>query len=267
LRIGVKWYGRAGMRVDGAPPDELSRRELIKRGGLLGGVAILSAQLPAFIAQQGWLEKAEAQTPDVIRDTFNGLVAFVVPGPDEYSVAQGESSPTPGGIAAGGPATVMALFDGYVPLASTGLNLPASGAVALLLNETALLVNPGSAAGTFAAPFSNLAFAEKIEVMRRLEELTESLAQAELAGISAGEFRFVSGILIGAAGYFTMTEGNAAGPEPGTLVGEPVAWQLTKYDGLAEGRDDIVGYYQGRRKVRTADRYRRHGRRRGRADA
>ena len=241
--------------------DELSRRELIKRGGVLGGVAFLSAQLPAFIARQGWLEKAEAQTLDVVRDTFNGLVAFVVPGPDAYSVAQGESSKKPGGIDAGGPQTVIDLFDGYVPLASTGANLPASGAVALLLNETALLVNPGSAVGEFVAPFSNLKFDEKIEAMRLLDEQTDLISSVELGEIGAGELRFVSGILVGAAAFFSMVEGNAAGPEPGTLVSEPIAWQITKYDGIAEGRKELKGYYQGRRGVRTADRYRRHGRR------
>lgn len=255
------------MRVDGVPADELSRRELMKRGGLLGGVAILAAQLPAFLLRQGWLDKAEAQTLDVIRDTFNGLVAFVVPGPDEYSVAQGQSSPTPGGIATGGPATVIALFDGYVPLASTGANLPASGAVALLLNESALLVNLDSALGKFLSPFSNLSFDEKIEAMRLLDEQTEAIGSIELGPmkgevgeLGAGELRFVSGILIGAAAFFSMVEGNAAGPEPGTLVSEPISWELTNYDGISEGRKEFKGYYQGRRKVRTADRYRRRGR-------
>ncbi len=248
------------MEVDRGSLDELSRRELMKRGGILGGVAFLAAQLPAFIVRQGWLDKAEAQTLDVIRDTFNGLVAFVVPGPDEYSVGQGESSKKPGGIAAGGPPTVIALFDGYVPLASTGLNLPASGAVALLLNEAALLVNPSAALGRFVSTFSNLTFDEKIEAMRLLDEQTEAISSVELGEIGAGELRFVSGILIGAAAFFSMVEGNAAGPEPGTLVSEPIAWQLTNYDGIAEGRDQFRGYYQGRRKVRTADRYRSRGR-------
>ena len=249
------------MEVDQGPVDELSRRELIKRGGLLGGVAILAAQLPAIVGQ-GWLAKAQAQTLDVVRDTFNGLVAFAVPGPDEYSVAQGESSRTPGGIATGGPATVMELFDEYVPLASTGVTLPASGAVALLLNETALLVNPGAAIGKFISPFSNLTFDEKIESLRLLDEQTEGLSSVEVAGIGAGELRFVSGILIGAAAFFSMVEGNSAGAEPGTLVSEPIAWQISNYDGIAEGRDNFKGYYQGRRRVRTADRYRlRRGRR------
>jgi hypothetical protein len=155
---------------------------------------------------------------------------------------------------------VIALFDGYVPLASTGLNLPASGAVALLLNEAALLVNPSAALGRFVSTFSNLTFDEKIEAMRLLDEQTEAISSVELGEIGAGELRFVSGILIGAAAFFSMVEGNAAGPEPGTLVSEPIAWQLTNYDGIAEGRDQFRGYYQGRRKVRTADRYARHGR-------
>ena len=247
------------MEVSRGSLDELSRRELMKRGGILGGVAFLAAQLPAFIVRQGWLDKAEAQTLDVIRDTFNGLVAFVVPGPDEYSVAQGESSKTPGGIDAGGPQTVIELFDGYVPLASTGVNLPASGAVALLLNEAALLVNPGSVGGPFISTFSNLSFDDKIAAMRLLDEQTGAIGSVELGEIGAGELLFVSGILIGAAAFFSMVEGNAAGSEPGTLVREPVSWQITNYDGIAEGRRQFKGYYQGRRRVRTADRYRARG--------
>ena len=38
---------------------------------------------------------------DVVRDTLNGLLAFVVPGPDAYSVAQGSSDDDPGGVEAG----------------------------------------------------------------------------------------------------------------------------------------------------------------------
>jgi hypothetical protein len=149
-----------------------------------------------------------------------------------------------------------------VPLAATGLTLPASGLVAVLLNETALLVNPSAALAGFPSAFSGLKFDQKVETMRRIEAMTEPLTELEAAGLGGGEFRFVSGILVGAAAYFSMTEAGAAGPEPGTLASEPVAWKITNYDGIAEGRDELKGYYQGRRKVRTADRYRRHRRRR-----
>jgi hypothetical protein len=243
------------MRVSGDPDSGLSRRELIQRGGVLGAAAVLGGQLSAFVAGQGWTEKALAQSPDLIRDTINGLVAFVVPGPDEYSTGQGESSPTPGAIAAGGTEAVIKLLDDFVPLSSTGATLPASGAVALLLNLTALEVEPGAAGAGFLSPFAGLKFDQKVEVMRRLEELTQSFTEVEAAGLGGGELRFVSGILLGAVAFLCFTEAGVS-PAPGEINAEPVGWQITKYDGVAEGRDELKGYYQGRRRTRTARRYR-----------
>jgi hypothetical protein len=244
------------MRVSWEPNGGLSRRELLQRGGVLGAAAFLGGQLSTFVARHGWTEQALAQSPDLIRDTINGLVAFVVPGPDEYSRAQGQTSPTPGGIAAGGTEAVIKLLDDFVPLSSTGATLPASGAVALLLNLTAVEVDPGAAGAGFLSPFAGLHFDHKVEVMRRLEELTESFTQVEAAGLGGGELRFVSGILPGAVAFLCFTEVGVS-PAPGELSGEPVGWKISKYDGVAEGRDELLGYYQDRRKVRTARRYRR----------
>jgi hypothetical protein len=221
----------------------LSRRVLLQRAGLAGAGAIL-AQIPGFLAGRGWLEDAFAQSADSVRDAISGLVAFVVPGPDEFSVAQGQTSATPGGIDAGATDLVIELLDKFVGT-SAGPTLPSSGGVAQLLNGTALTVNPAASGGAFAAPFARLSFEEKIQVFATLEAQTEG-----------SELRFVSGILIGAVGFLAFTEGGAIDPATRELKRTPVGWQITNYDGVAEGRKDLKGYWQGRRKVKTSARYR-----------
>jgi hypothetical protein len=221
----------------------LSRRTLLARAGMAGAAAAL-AQLPAFLARQGWLEQALAAEADVTRDTINALVAFVVPGPDEYSKAQGESSKTPGAIAARTTDAVIELLDRFVGT-SEGPTLPSSNGVATLLNGYALRVDPAASSGAFLSPFARLAFAQKIEVFHLFETETEG-----------SELRFFSGILLGAVGFLSHTEWGAYDFEKRRLTGTPVGWRTSKYAGVAEGRDDFKGYWQGRREVHTAKRYR-----------
>ena len=52
---------------------------------------------------------------DLTRDTLNGLVAFVTPGDDPYSVAQGVATTGPGGIAAGATDAMIETLDRVVP--------------------------------------------------------------------------------------------------------------------------------------------------------
>jgi hypothetical protein len=111
--------------------------------------------------------------------------------------------------------------------------------VATLLNGFALQVNPAAANGQFASPFARLRFAEKIEVFRRFESETEG-----------SELRFVSGILVGAVGFLSHTEWGAYDFERRRLTSVPVGWRTSHYDGVAEGRAELKGYYQGRKHVR-----------------
>ena len=223
--------------------DGHSRRAFLTRAGAAGAAAAL-AQLPGFLASKGWLEQALAAETDMTRDTINGLVAFVVPGPDAYSKAQGESSKTPGAMAAKTTDAVIELLDKFVGT-SEGPTLPSAGGVATLLNGFALQVNPAAANGQFASPFARLRFAEKIEVFRRFESETEG-----------SELRFVSGILVGAVGFLSHTEWGAYDFERRRLTSVPVGWRTSHYDGIAEGRAELKGYYQGRRSVRTMRRFR-----------
>ena len=87
---------RAGEAMTG-----VSRRELLERATALVAGAVGARSPPHALRLQGWLEDAYAATPNVVQQTMNGLVAFVVPGRDRYSRAQGTKSKTPGGIEAG----------------------------------------------------------------------------------------------------------------------------------------------------------------------
>ena len=223
-----------------AVAGRLSRRRFLE----LAGAATAFAALPGFLAERGWLEDALAQSADATRDALNGLVAFVVPGPDEYSVAQGQSTKEPGGIAAGGTDLLIELLDKFVDTPA-GAVIPSSGGVAQLLNGTALQVSPAAAGGAFASPFARLKFDEKIEVFRRLESMTEG-----------SELRFVSGILIGAVAFVSFSEGAVFDRATRQLTGTPVGWTLQSFDGVAEGRAELRGYWRGRRKNRTHPRYR-----------
>jgi hypothetical protein len=220
----------------------ISRRVLLERAGLAGAGALF-AQIPGFLSAKGWLEDAHAQTADATRDALNGLVAFVVPGPDAYSVAQGQSTAEPGGIDAGATALLIELLDRFVGLPAG--TLPSSGGVAQLLNGYALQVDPAASSGAFASPFARLNFDEKVEVFRRFEQETEG-----------SELRFVSGILVGAVAFLAFTEGAVLKRDTRELTSTPVGWTLSQYDGVAEGRRELVGYWKGRRKVRAHPRYR-----------
>lgn len=217
----------------------LSRRSLLARGAL----AAFAAALPSVLGSKGLLDEARAQSPDLVADTFNGLVAFVVPGSDDYSVHQGESTGARGGVGAGGAPALIANLDRYVPASvfgTLGATLPASGAVAALLNDYATQVNPAPA-GPFPSPFARLAFAEKADALRRFES-DSSWDQNEV--------RFVSGILPGFATFLSLTEVGLLDRRTRKLSARPVGWDLTKYAGVAEGRAELRGYYGGRRKAR-----------------
>lgn len=211
----------------------LSRRAFVVQVGLL---AAALAPLPGVLKRTGLLDDALAATPDVVSETFNGLVAFVVPGPDAYSVAQGESSAEPGGLDAGAtPALIAGLnfAQWFNPTAAQG--------VATLLNGIAVAVNPTAANGTFSSPFANLLFAEKAVVFAVLERDPQFAALRSLAGS-----------LLGLVAFLSYSEVGVFDPRTRTLVGQPVGWKLSSYDGVAEGRDELRGYFEHRRRADDA---------------
>jgi hypothetical protein len=226
------------------------RREFIIKSGQFLGAATALSQLPAILGAKGWLDPAYAQDPDLTTDTLNGLVVFVCPGPDPYSIAQGETTETPGALEAKATENLIINLDNFLPAADVGgapndETLPISGAVANLLNAQAASVNPAAAGGMFPSHFSRLSFAEKAQVFANIEgtagddDLSKNL-------------RFVGGILPGFTAFVIFGEWAVYDPETRKLTGRPVGWDLTNYqpDGPVRGHDEFKGYYQGRRKVK-----------------
>jgi hypothetical protein len=210
----------------------VSRRELLERAtALVAGTAVLD-RLPHALRLQGWLEDAHAATPNVVQQTMNGLVAFIVPGRDRYSRAQGTKSRTPGGIEAGTTPVLIRTLDRFLPGP-----LPLSATAATILNEYAAQVDPAAGKGAFASPFANLSFADKARVFQAVEGL-----QAE----SAGSIRFLVGNLPDLVAFLAYSEAGVYDAKRRRVRRRPVGWRLTHYAGVADGRKELKGYWQGR---------------------
>jgi hypothetical protein len=198
----------------------VSRRQLLERAtALVAGAAVLD-QLPHALRLQGWLEDAYAATPNLVQQTMNGLVAFIVPGRDRYSRAQGTTTKTPGGIEAGATPVLLRTLDRFLPGP-----LPLSATAATILNEFAAQVTPVNRGyQPFLSAFANLSVARKAQVFQTVESL-----QAE----SAGSIRFLIGNLPDLVAF--------------VAYGRPLGRKLTKYAGVADGRKELKGYWQGRK--------------------
>jgi hypothetical protein len=211
----------------------LSRRSFIRHAGLTAAAMAL-LPVPEVLSGRGWVQPAYAAEPDLVHDTFNGLLAFIVPGSDRYSEHQGISTAEPGGVVAGITDVLIASMDQAVPF-RPNFSVELAG----ILNGVAQAVNP-SASGQFSAPFANLSFPEKVKVFAFLEGgvIPELRPFAPLVGVLP---QFVAFLVYSEAGVFD--------PKKRTLTGTPLGWTLSKYEGVADGRDEFKGYYQDRRKV------------------
>jgi hypothetical protein len=230
---------------------KLSRRTFIQRSGL----AALVAAVPGLLQARGLVDEALAQSTDLTTDTLNGLVAFMFPGDDPYSVAQGVTGSGPGGVGAGVVSTFIQNLDNFVPVGTPGLgdrSIPASGGVATLLNAYATQVNPAAAGGPFPSAFARLTFAQKAEVFRRFE------GEAAAAGT---ELRFVAGILPGFAAFLCFSEAGVFDASTRSVTQRPVGWDVASYGGPAEGHREHLGYWKGKRKAIQSAGYRRRRRR------
>jgi hypothetical protein len=97
----------------------MSRRQFVARAGVLGAFVGLGGLSGVRWAAGGADVPGAEQFAEVLeelaRDTFSGLIAFVVPGPDSYSVAQGVTASTPGGIDAGAVDFLLFAADHFAP--------------------------------------------------------------------------------------------------------------------------------------------------------
>ena len=215
----------------------------------------LAAVLPGLLGARGLIDDALAQSADITTDTLSGLVAFMFPGDDPYSVAQGVTAPGPGGIAANVVPTFIQNLDQFVPAgtATSGdRSIPASSGVATLLNSYAGQVNPVAAGGAFPSAFSRLSFAEKAEVFKRFE--------AEAAAADT-ELRFVAGILPGFAAFLSFSEAGVFDRSTRAVTQRAVGWEVSSYAGPADGHSEHLGYWKGRKKAVQSEGYARRRRR------
>jgi opacity protein-like surface antigen len=194
------------------------------------GTALSAAMTAALIQAQpvlkgrGWLDAAQA-APDLTHDTFNGLFAFVLPGSDAYSIAQGVSTADEGGVDIGVTDVLIGTID-----QSTPFNPNFSNQVAAILNGLATSVNPGGG-GPLVSPFANLSFAQKAAVF----QIMDGTPALELFG----------GLLPLFVTFFCYSEAGVFNPATRSLTGEPLGWTLCSYPGVADGRDELLGYLPG----------------------
>jgi hypothetical protein len=207
----------------------------ISRRGFLGNMLLLSAAMALargtnLLTSRGWLQAADVPNPDLLHDTFNGLLSFVVPGPDDYSVAQGVSTVELGGVDEGVTDILIATLDETTPF------LPQfSQTVAGILNGIALVVNP-SPSGQFLSPFACFSFAEKAAVFQIMDG-TDSLKP-------------LAGVLPAFVAFFCYSEAAVFDPVTRSLTGHPIAWDLSSYQGVSDGRNEFLGYFENRHQVR-----------------
>jgi len=208
---------------------DLSRRAFVGRAALLAAAAL--APLPRAAERAGLVAAAAAAAPDaVVLATLDGVAAYVVPGNDRHSTAQGISTARPGGVAARGGEGLRATLEAAGP--------GTVDAAVAVLNGLARAVDPGADARAGAlgldAPFAALSFAAKEEVFARLSRSPEDV------------LRRLGAILPAIAAFVSYSEFGVLGQD----AAEPVGWALTGYEGIADGRDELRGYYRGRRRAR-----------------
>jgi hypothetical protein len=214
--------------------DYESGAKRISRRGFVGNMLLLSAAIAVaratdLLTSRGWIQAADVPNLDLLHDTFNGLLAFIVPGPDDYSVAQGVSTVEPGGVDEGVTDILITTLDETTPF------LPQfSATVAGILNGIALVVNP-SPSGQFLSPFACLSFAEKAAAFQ-IMDATDSLKP-------------LAGVLPAFVAFFCYSEAAVFDPVTRSLTGHPIAWDLSSYQGVSDGRNEFLGYFENRRQL------------------
>ena len=210
-------------------PD-LLRRGFLQSSGL-AAAAVSLLQGGAVVA--ALTQNARAAGPDLVHDALNGLLAFIVPGPDSYSVAQGVSTAEPGGVGAGVAEVLMRTLDLTVPFVPQF-----SATVVAILESLAGAVHP-SPPGPFASAFARLSFAEKAAVFQIMDS-TASLAS-------------LGGVLPAFVAYLCYSDAGAFDLSTRQLTGQPVGWTICNYSGVADGRNELRGYLGHRRSAEGAD--------------
>jgi hypothetical protein len=198
-----------------------TRREFLGHVAL-SGAAMALLGTPESAAGTGWFAAAQSPAPDLLHETYDGLIAFVVPGRDAWSVAQGVATSGPGGAEAGVTDALIATIDASTPYIPNFAHV-----VAAILNDLALAVNAG-AQGSFASAFARLSWGEKAAVIH-IMDATPSL-------------QLLGSVLPAFVAFFVYSEAGAYDPATRSLTGRPLGWDLANYTGVADGRAEFLGY-------------------------
>lgn len=213
---------------------------LWSRRRFLAGVVATSAALTSVVWSFAGEATAQPTPPSPsVRDTINGILAFVVPGNDPYSQHQGVSTELLGGVMPGTAATLERTFDLAVPiplLGDLGIDVTGSAAIAALVNLFAVTADPASMAGPFASPFANLSHAAKAHVFELLD------TEPQFPG---RPIEYAVNAIPTLAAFVAYSEVSAFDRERRELTGRPVGWELTGYEGVSDGWDEFQGYYGG----------------------
>lgn len=145
--------------TDPAPPVRaIGRRAFLARMGVLGAVVAtgglfadraLAAVAPGVGPDESPLDQLVAQLQPVLaelaRDTLNGLVVMVCPGPDAYSTAQGTPRSEDGAMEARVTDFMIASLDNFVPFPDQ-LGSALTHGLATGLDGTGIALPPAQAA-------------------------------------------------------------------------------------------------------------------------
>lgn len=137
--------------------------------------------------------------------------------------------------------------------------IPISILVALLLNATATLIDPGLLLrpSRYSSQFAKLTFREKARVLADLESpqprlvaLVRPLLGGALTGELQGLVKLLALFMLALPGLGAYSEWQVFDPSTKTLRRRPIGWELTGYlpgrRAGVEGHADFLGYYQGR---------------------
>jgi hypothetical protein len=139
-------------------------------------------------------------------------------------------------------------------------SVPLSLLLSLLLNALALAVRPSSAIGLLPSPFARLSWRDKAKVFQLLEAVGTEPGNATAAMISEkldqpltrtliGYIQLIGLGLLAFTGLGAYSEWGVIDPVKRTLRAQPVGWRISRYSGVADGRDDFKGYYQNRKEA------------------
>ena len=231
-----------------------TRRQFLVRAGVVAALA----EVPGLLALSKW-SPAHAENPDLVKESLNALVAFVLPGDDPFSVAQGVTASGPGGVAGGAVDGVMDVLDHVIPLpdnaGANNASIPLAAGVAGLLDAVALVVNPLASltgGGPSLAPFARLSFADKAKVLQLLEgvDLPDVALPEPLTKVS-GNLNYLFGILPSLVGFIAFGESYMFDPVTKGLRARPVGWEISGFrpDGPTDGWNELKGYWAGRKKA------------------